>query len=78
MMTERDEGLEELVTRLRAENTALRAQLSTARPHPAAESYLRAVGRVMTRITANVDRQGVLEAVADGLVAELGIDLTRI
>ena len=77
-MTGRDGDSGELVARLQAENAALRAQLSEARPHEAAESYLRAVGRVMARITANVDRQGVLEAVADGLVADLGIDLACI
>jgi hypothetical protein len=48
------------------------------RDHPTAKSYLRAVGRVMVRITSNVDRQSVAQTAAEGLVADLGIDLVRI
>ena len=48
-------------------------------PSPdAAPPYLGALGRVMARITAAAGRQGVLDALAEGLVAELGVDLVRI
>ena len=48
-------------------------------PSPdAAASFLGAVGRVMARITTGADRQGVLDALAAGPVADLGVDLVRI
>src|SRR6476661_6295288 len=41
-------------------------------------AWPRALSRVMTRITANADRQDVFTALATGLVDEFGVDLAQI
>jgi len=48
-------------------------------PPPAvSERWLPALARVMARMTASVDRDGVLHALAEGLAAEFGAALARI
>jgi signal transduction histidine kinase len=44
----------------------------------APESWLTALARVMARVTANADREGVLNALTAGVVEEFGVALSRL
>ena len=55
--------------------------MTTSLPAPlreTPEAWLTVLTRVMARITANADREGVLGALVDGLVEEFGVALARI
>ncbi len=54
------------------------SSLSSPAESPDLGAWPRALSRVMTRITANADRQDVLTALANGLVDEFGVDLAQI
>jgi len=49
-----------------------------APPQEGAGDWLGALARVMARVTANADREGVLHALTAGLVEEFGVALARI
>ena len=47
-------------------------------PHDAPTGWMSALARVMARVTANADREGVLTTITSGLVEEFGVALARL
>jgi hypothetical protein len=46
-------------------------------PQNSPAGWMSALARVMARVTANADREGVLSTITSGLVDEFGIALAR-